>query len=295
MSDITALAPWFGSKRTLGPEIVAEIGPHTAYWEPFCGSMAVLLAKPPCRTEIVNDLHGDLVNLARVIQHPALGPALYRRLRRVWSSEDLFRDSIAVIKSADLEVETEPDVDRAFHYFITSWQGMNGVAGCQTTNTGFARRFSTKGGDTGARWANTVRSIPAWRRRLERVQILNCDAFELLEKIADQAGTAIYCDPPYLTKGAKYLHDFSAADHSRLASVLGRFKECRVVVSYYADPRLASLYPGWRTVNLEVAKAMVQSGKRVQKGATSAPEVLLVNALAADQPLFDFESAAVAS
>lgn len=43
---ITAIAPWFGSKRTLAPRIVAELGSHRAYWEPFCGSMAVLLAKP---------------------------------------------------------------------------------------------------------------------------------------------------------------------------------------------------------------------------------------------------------
>jgi len=45
-SSITALAPWFGSKRNLAPEIVRELRRHSCYWEPFCGSMAVLLAKP---------------------------------------------------------------------------------------------------------------------------------------------------------------------------------------------------------------------------------------------------------
>lgn len=35
---ITAIAPWFGSKRTLAPRIVAELGKHTSYFEPFCGS-----------------------------------------------------------------------------------------------------------------------------------------------------------------------------------------------------------------------------------------------------------------
>lgn len=276
MSTITSLAPWFGSKRTLGPEIVAEIGPHTAYWEPFCGSMAVLLAKPSCRNECVNDLHGDLVNLARVIQHPKLGAELYRRLRRVWSSEDLFRDSLAVVRAAEPDADAT-SVDRAFHYFVASWQGMNGVAGTSTFNTSYCRRFSTKGGDAGARWLGAVRSIPSWRRRMERVQVLSGDAFTLLEKIPDEPGTAIYCDPPYLAKGAKYKHDFAEADHARLAELLGRFKLARVVVSYYADPRLEGLYPGWRVKSLSVAKNMVNSGMRDEKGRTDAPEVLFIN------------------
>jgi hypothetical protein len=42
---IKALAPWFGGKRNLAPLIVAELGEHRCYWEPFCGSMAGL---PSC-------------------------------------------------------------------------------------------------------------------------------------------------------------------------------------------------------------------------------------------------------
>lgn len=274
---ITALAPWFGSKRTLGPEIVAEIGPHVAYWEPFCGSMAVLLAKPPARTEIVNDLHGDLVNLARVIQHPTLGPALYRRLRRVWSSEALFRDSLGAVRSGEPDPSGPPDVDRAFHYFVASWQGMNGVAGTSAFRTNYCRRYSMKGGDAGARWLGAVRSIPSWRRRMERVQILSADAFTLLDRIVDEAGTAIYCDPPYLVKGEKYKHDFADADHDRLAAALARFRLARVVVSYYDHPRLASLYPGWRIKPLTMAKGLVNGAMRGRKGRTDAPEVLVVN------------------
>jgi DNA adenine methylase len=87
---VKAIAPWFGGKRNMAQEIVAAIGPHVTYWEPFCGSMAVLFAKPACRMETVNDLHGDLINLARVIQNEKLGPAFYRRLRRVWMHETTF-------------------------------------------------------------------------------------------------------------------------------------------------------------------------------------------------------------
>jgi hypothetical protein len=53
---INAIAPWFGSKRTLALRIVEAIGPHKVYWEPFVGSMAVLLAKAPAKMETVNDM-----------------------------------------------------------------------------------------------------------------------------------------------------------------------------------------------------------------------------------------------
>lgn len=56
---ISAIAPWFGSKRVLAPKIVEQLGQHRCFWEPFCGSMAVLLAKPTVSQETVNDLHGD--------------------------------------------------------------------------------------------------------------------------------------------------------------------------------------------------------------------------------------------
>lgn len=68
ITAITAIAPWFGGKRNLAPAIVEELGPHRGYWEPFCGSLAVLLAKPRVSQETANDLHGDLINLARVLQ-----------------------------------------------------------------------------------------------------------------------------------------------------------------------------------------------------------------------------------
>jgi len=61
---IKAIAPWFGGKRNLAPRIVELLGKHRVYWEPFCGSMAVLMAKLPCVMETVNDLHADLINLA---------------------------------------------------------------------------------------------------------------------------------------------------------------------------------------------------------------------------------------
>lgn len=277
---IKALAPWFGSKRTLAPRIIAELGPHRAYWEPFCGSMAVLLAKPPSSMETVNDLHGDLVNLARVVQDARAGSMLYRRLRRAWCAKALLDVAAARCRERGRgPAGPEPDVDRAFDYFLTSWLGRNGVSGTHSYNRGFCRRFTNSGGHAAKRFSSAVDSIPAWRVRMRNVTILSDDAFELLEKIGDERGCVIYVDPPYVEKGASYIHDFDSATHARLAGVLARFERTRVVVSYYEHPILRELYPQtrWNWLDCTMTKALVNQGQRDAGKAVKAPERLIVN------------------
>ena len=50
---IGAILPYFGGKRNLASRIIDFLGPHRVYWEPFCGSMAVLFAKEPVVMETV--------------------------------------------------------------------------------------------------------------------------------------------------------------------------------------------------------------------------------------------------
>lgn len=277
MSTINALLPYFGSKRTLAPIIVAELGRHSAYWEPFCGSMAVLLAKPPCVMETVNDLNGDLINLARVIRHDVHGPRLYRMLRRTLAGTAIMDEAAAGWKERGRGPAGECDVERAYDYFVSSWMGRNGVTGTKSYNQGYSRRFTKSGGHAAKRWTGAVDSIPAWRARMRQVSILSECGIGIVERIEDAEGVVIYVDPPYLAKGATYIHDFKQDDHQRLATALQRFKRTRVVVSYYEHPLLALLYPGWTHRAVHQTKALVNQGMRNQKGGTVAPEVLLIN------------------
>ena len=271
---IKALAPWMGSKRNMAATVVAELGEHAVYWEPFAGSMAILLAKPPCSMETVNDLHGDLTNLARVIQHPELGATLYRRLRRIWLAEELFLESAEVIRT-EKEFTGDLDVDRAFHYFIASWFGRNGLAGTRSYNAGFCARYTSNGGHAARRVVSAVDSIPAWRRRLRGVTILRRDAVAVCGRIEDKSGTAIYVDPPYVSKGADYLHDFEADHHVTLRDALARFRKTRVVLSYYDHPTIRELYAGWTFRAVKASRSLGNQGGT--RGAKSAPEVLIIN------------------
>lgn len=285
---ITAIAPWFGGKRTLAPRIVAELGPHSAYWEPFCGGLAVLLSKPESSHEHVNDMHADLYNLARVIADESMSVELFGRLRRTLCHERIHEDCKAEVLGG--QCDRIPSVDRAYAYFVMSWFGRNGVSGTENCNQTFARRWTPHGGHGGKRFRSAVDSIPEWFERLRSVVILNDDALEIIGNIDDHSATAIYCDPPYLVKGARYVHDFTPEQHEKLAALLQRFTKARVVVSYYAHPALDELYPRsrWTRVEIEVTKALVNQGMRDRGGATKATEVLLINgpSLTAENGLF---------
>lgn len=277
---IKALAPWFGSKRNLAPTIVELIGNHKVYWEPFCGSMAVLLIKPACEMETVNDLYGDLINLARVIQHKDLGFRLYDKLSRTLYAEQFFHESKERTFSCEGPTNGKPDIDRAYDYFVASWMGLNGVSGTKRYNYQFALRWCAGGGQGATRWKSAVGSIPAWHERLQSTVIIQRDAFDVLANIKDAEDTAIYCDPPYFKKNSKYVHDFEDEEHERLAQSLKRFKEAHVIVSYYDHPMLESLYEGWHQAYISETHNSLRNatrGKKKDRSQKQPKEVLLIN------------------
>jgi DNA adenine methylase len=279
---LTALAPWFGSKRQLASRIVEALGPHESYYEPFCGSMAVLFAKPPARLEVVNDLNRDLVNVSVVLQSRLLAAELLARLHFTMCAEELYRAA----RDAVLEpyVGHLGNVERAYNALVTWWLGRNGCAGTRKSRTSFAARFSARGGSGAVRWRSLVASVPRFVERLARVDVLNRDGIGVVGKIHDCDGAAIYVDPPYVVKSQEYEHDLTPHDHGRLAEALSRFRKARVVVSYYPHPEIDRLYPRdrWDHVPLVVTKNIRNTDKR-EAGAIKATELLIINRRPGDE------------
>lgn len=297
---IKSIAARFGGKRAMAPFIVRQLGTeYTQYFEPFCGSMAVLFAMEPRGSETVNDLHGDLVNLARVLQSKC-AYELYDRAMRTLVSEAVLEDAEAVLKEPIGGDFNLCQVNRAFWFFVASWMARNGVAGTAATTYQIAVRWTPNGGSPATRFRSCVESIPAWHERLRNVVILRRDAFEIIPKIDDDKHTAIYVDPPHaaesrgLDKGKSsrcgtYLHEFNHGslfdaaddrdgkdDHERLRDQLAAFKRARIVVSYYDCPRVRELYKGWTFIDCSRLKNLHQQNGRGQR-SKEAPELLIVN------------------
>lgn len=294
---IKALAPWFGGKRTLAPVIVQELGSHSQYFELFCGSCAVLFAKEPTQKETVNDLHGDLINLARVIANRDMAEEMYDQLQRVVFSEGMLIEARQELEKSQPPEPPLYDFNRAFWYFLASWMGRNGTAGTDRIDYQIAVRWTKNGGSPTVRFRNAVESLPAWHRRLLNVVIIKRDALQIADRFEDVKETAIYADPPYPSQtrsnmgdngggGGRYLHEFAHGgsglfagdndDHARLAAKLTRYKHARVVVSSYDNEQYRELYKGWTFVQKPMLKLLHQQNGRGNR-EQEAPEVLIIN------------------
>lgn len=297
VAKIKSLVPYFGAKRAMAADIVQEFGKHRAYYGLCCGSLAVEFAKPVSSHETVVDLNWHVTNLARVLQERATAVELYDRLQRVICSEEIFERARAVM--AEHPMLDGPElgrVDLAYHYFLTSWIGRNGVTGTKRINYQMAVRWTPGGGHGGIRFRSAVQSIPWFHRRLQSIIVLRRNIWDVLPKIEDVDGVVIYVDPPYFMQtrgGCEYVHEFEDLEslplfptrgdsvdarntHEGLATELRRFERARVVVSYYDHPRIADLYPGWTVRKLYRQKNLHVQNRR-GAGECEAPEVLIIN------------------
>lgn len=310
---IKALAPWFGGKRTLAPKIVELLGEHTQYFEPFCGSAAVLLAKEPSQKETIGDLHRDMINLLWCVADPDIAPNLYDLLARAPFSEDLLNEARYRLEvdrwDPDpeylLDEPNDKSLNRAYWYFLASWQGRNGTAGTIRRKYQLAVRWTRGGGSPTVRWRNAVDSIPAWHRRLLNVVILHRDAFRWIGSVEDHNASVIYIDSPYVIDGVtrtglsttgdngRYVHDFESihkpnstgllfgeqhpdTKHDKLAAILKKYQHARIVVSYYDCDLVRKLYDGWNFIDCKMNKQLhAQNGRGARK--KDAPEVLITN------------------
>jgi len=236
----------YGGKASIAKWIVSHLPAHRIYAEPFCGSAAVLLAKPRSFIEIINDLDGRIINMFRQIrERPRELAAL------LWAtpfSQENWRD-----------VPPPDDVDDAR---LLMAQGAQFYCGNGNSSTWAIDKCSKQHKPRNEVWADWfLRILPA-ANRLRSVQILHEDALTTIERVYKQdTQTVLYIDPPYRGHEKEYRFQVNYEEMVRLLHEA----TCRVVVSEYrtAEP----FFKDWRAIEKEtVSRAGVgrhgYSGKR---------------------------------
>lgn len=272
---IGALAPWFGSSRMIGEHVGKALEGCTHVTVPFLGGGCELV-HIKARTLVCGDLHGAMINLARIAADPFLGVKLYRRLRRIMLSDTELYEAQEWCKAAETHSPATPSFEWAEKYFLASWMGMNGHAGkAKEFDTSFSVRYDAGGGDSAVRVRNATKSIIGFRRILMRATFICMDAFELLPKVKDDPDCGLYIDAPWPKDGDCYKHPFTVEKQERLATELHRFKQTRVVIRYGRHPLIERLYPTskWDWTDMEGRT----SGNRAKQ------EVLIVNRRGEDE------------
>lgn len=224
------IIPWPGGKRRLLKHLlpIYEGLEHGCYVEAFAGGAALLLARQPAATEVLNDINGDLVRLYRCVQHHL--DELVRQFRWALASREMFR-------WAQMQhPETLTDIQRAARFFYLQELSFGGKVAGQTFG------FVTTGG---AR-LNLLRieeDLSQLHLRLARVQVEQSD-WQTLVKRYDRPGTAFYFDPPYWeTEG--YGSDFGFEQYEGLAQAM-RSMAGKAVLSINDHPEMRRLFGEFR-------------------------------------------------
>lgn len=230
--------PYFGGKITLGPEIASLLPAHSHYVEPYCGSLAVLLAKPPAAMETVNDLDGALITFWRVLRERPVELARAAALTPHARAEH----------AAGYEISDVDDLEVARRVWVQLTQGRAGTR----RRTGWRHYVKPCGQTSMPSYLDgyTERIAPA-AERLHAVSLECLPALDLIRKYGAERDVLLYVDPPYLGSTRSRSYDGypnemrAEADHRELAEALHAARAA-VVLSGYASPLYdLELYPGW--------------------------------------------------
>lgn len=268
--------PYFGSKSALAPWIVSLLPAHEHYVEPFGGSLAVLLAKPPSRHETVNDLSRDLVTFWRVLRE---------RPEQLLRACELTPHARAEFDAAFYDAEDE--LERARRVWVRLTQSRGG----SLRKTGWRHYIAPNSSTPMPGYLDAYRDrLAAGAARLMRVSLECRPALEVIAAYGSRPGCLLYVDPPYpgdlRTHSNRYQHEMRAeSEHRELAAAL---HECTatVVLSGYPGPLYDALYEGWHR---EQTAASTGNGRT---GEQARVEVLWSNRPLGAQGVLDFEAGA---
>lgn len=258
---------YYGSKVRTAARIVDLLPEHDAYIEPYCGSLAVLMAKKPGgRLEVVNDLDQDLMTFWRVLrERPA-------DLERVCSLTPHSRAEYAACWPITDDVD---DLERARRVWVKLTQSRGG----QLRQTGW--RYYEQGHSRTSSMPRTLDGytsrFAAAAERLHHVTLECRPALDVIERYGRASRSLLYVDPPYLgstrhAPGNIYRHELRTDEEHRAVAAALNACASAVVLSGYHSPLYDELYAGWH-----VAELAAFTGQANTRAAGQRVEVLWSN------------------
>ena len=269
---------YFGGKSILAPRIAAALPPHRHYVEPFAGSLAVLLAKPPSLMETVNDLDGAIVNFWRVLRDRP------QDLARVCA---LTPHSRAEFESS-AEVDAGDELEQARRLFVRLTQGRSG----RLKRAGWRHYVSPSTVSTAfpSYLEGYVDRMAAAVERLHHVTLECRPALEIIERYGACDDVLLYVDPPYLgstrANDRSYRHELmSDGEHRVLAEALRACRAAVVLSGYPSELYDEELYSDWHRATFTTGTGQGADGS----GWSNRTEVLWCNRRP-HPSLFDLEA-----
>jgi DNA adenine methylase len=221
------IIPWIGGKTRLAADIVPLFPPHTCYVEPFAGAAGILFAKEPSKSEVLNDVNGELVNLYRVLKNHL--EEFVRHFKWELTSRQIFEWHKCT------RPETLTDIQRAARFYYLQRTCFGGRVVGQTFGTD----------PTAPARLNLLRieeDLSAAHLRLSSVVIEHLDWHDCVTRY-DRESTLFFCDPPYWgTEG--YGVDFPLVEYERLAEA-ARTVAGKMIITVNDHPEMRRVFAGF--------------------------------------------------
>lgn len=248
MPKTKTLFPWPGGKTRLLPHLLPLLfdNPHHCYVEAFAGGAALLFAREPAKVEVLNDSHGELVRLYRVVANHL--DEFCRQFRWALTSREMF-------KWAQLQhPDTLTDIQRAARFYYLQRLAWGGKASGQTLGTDKRRPNRI----------NLLRleeDLSEAHLRLHRVVVENLPWQACVAKY-DSSETLFFFDPPYWqTEG--YGGDFGMSEYEQLASVMAALQG-RAILTINDHPDMRRVFDGFPAKTIPI-RYTVGGGKGVPR------------------------------
>lgn len=226
---------------------------HIHYVEPYAGSLAVLFAKDPIGSEVVNDINLNLTIMWKVLQDETSFAKFKRRIEATPFSEVEWRQAkqICDINNKNQDVS---DIDVAVAFFILCRQSREGK--CKAFATLSRNRVRKQINEQASAWWNAVEGLSDVYHRLRNVVILCEDALDIIGS-QDGINTLFYLDPTYLHETRvttkDYEHEMTNEQHKELLESLCDIKGKFILSGYHS-----TLYDdfakqqGWRSYEFKI-------------------------------------------
>ncbi|SFB80569.1 DNA adenine methylase [Marinospirillum celere] len=242
------IVPWIGGKRRLAKHILPRLPEHSCYVEPFCGAAALFFMKEPVKSEILNDINGELVNLYRVVKHHL--EELYSQFK--WTL--VSRQNWEWLQSMPPEALT--DIQRASRFLYLQKLAFGGKVDGQSfgTDTTSRPRFNL---------FSLENDLAEAHFRLTNATVENLPWQKVLQKY-DRPHTLFYCDPPYWqTEG--YGVDFGFEQYEELADLMRGLKG-NLVLSINDHPDIRQVFREFPMMQLSATYTVGGSSKAARRG-----------------------------
>lgn len=241
---------WIGGKHTLGEWLIKRMPPHSFYLEVFMGGGNIFLQKPLAKTNVINDLNRNLVNMYKVITDPLKKEILKQKFNNVLYDRNMFEYFLNLYKNDNIRYMKEDPITKAFIYIYLNRTSFNGMM------QSYARRDDP----TVLYTLDSIIEKMFNKFQAGRTVIENLPFEELLAEMNwsnnpatisqlkyDRGDVFIYLDPPYWVtteaQGSSYYEKvMKQSEHTLLRDIMIKHKRAKFMISYDDHPAVRMLY-----------------------------------------------------